>query len=652
MLENILSSGYTFQEDEYELKTKYVLLNGMLLLLSTALLVVGTFRMLTGYYTQGFIDYAVILVALIFILALRRSQKGQYKALSYLIAVTASGVVIFSYYANSGNININAWFTALVIPIFFMLGYRVAMAMSILFMIAIMLFSLDLKYTDTLNLLFGYVPLFLSIVFLNIYELRFQQFAKLLTDANCNLEKKVQEKTLERTLVLEKQKNELHHQANHDYLTGLPNRVQFQHKVQTVTTQSDLEHHSVAILFIDLDNFKDINDSYGHDVGDKVINITASRIKSAIREEDFLARFGGDEFVILIQNFKDKKELERIASQIITSISKHIVIERKTMFIACSIGISLYPDDTVSYQDFIKYADTAMYKAKERGRNCYQFYSTDMTELAFEKVLLETSMRFALEKEEFIVHYQPQVDSTTDTIIGLEALVRWKHDSMGLIPPNTFIPLAEESGLIIALDQWVMKRGMTQIKAWYDQGYRPGRLSLNLTAKQLQEGDFVETVQEMLDHTGCRPEWIEFEVTESNIMHNVAEAISTLDAIRDLGIHIAIDDFGTGYSSLSYLKRLPVNKLKIDRSFILDIPENREDAAITNAIIAIAKSLNLTVIAEGVETEAQKEYLLENGCHYVQGYLYYKPMNAENMEDILQKSIPILPHNLALKGSS
>ena len=637
MLENLLSSGFSFREDEYELKTKYVLLNGMLFILSIALLVVGSFRMMTHYHIQGLIDYGVIALAILFILALRKSKKGNYKLLAYIIAYAASGIVIFSYYANNGNLNINAWFAALAIPIFFMLGYRVAIAMAILFMIGITLFSLNIGHADTLNLLFGYVPLFLSIIFLNIYELRFQQFAKLLTDTNNNLEKKVKEKTLERTQVLEEQKNELHHQAHHDYLTGLPNRVQFQERVQEMTSKSDHNHYSTAILFIDLDNFKNINDSFGHDIGDKVINITAKRIQGCIRTDDFLARFGGDEFVVLIDHYDDKDDLEAIASHIINCISDPIEIERRNMFVSCSIGISIYPNDTVSFQDFIKYADTAMYKAKERGRNNYQFYSTDMTELAFEKILMETSMRFALEKEEFVVHYQPQVDAITDTIIGVEALVRWNHETMGLVSPSTFIPLAEESGLIIALDQWVMKTGMAQIKAWYDKGYAPGRLSLNLSTKQLQQNDFLNTIKNMLEETGCRAEWIELEVTESNIMHNILEAIKTLNQLRDLGIHIAIDDFGTGYSSLSYLKRLPVNKLKIDRSFIIDIPENKEDAAITNAIIAIADSLNLTVIAEGVETKRQKKYLLDNGCNYIQGYLYYRPMAANDMERVLQK---------------
>ncbi len=640
MLENLLSSGFSFREDEYELKTKYILFNSMLAILGITLGLMGTLRMLTHYYTQGLIDYGATLLGILFILFLRKSGKGHYVSLAYAMAISSVGIIVYSYYISNGILNINAWFTALVIPIFLILGYRVAMYMAVSFMAIIALFNISLIETDTLNTLYGYVPLFLSVLFLHIYEIRFLQFAKLLTDANTNLEKKVKEKTLERTEVLEKQKNALRYQAHHDYLTGLPNRVWFQKKVKEITAKSNIAHNSTAILFIDLDNFKNINDSFGHDIGDKVINITASRIKGCIRGDDFLARFGGDEFVILIDKFEGKDDIESAASHIISCISAPIEIERKSMFVSCSIGISLYPDDTISHQDFIKYADTAMYKAKERGRNNYQFYSTDMTELAFEKILMETSMRFALEKEEFIVHYQPQIDCTNEQIIGIEALVRWNHESMGLISPQTFIPLAEESGLIIALDQWVMKTGMTQLRTWYDKGYNPGRLSLNLSAKQLQEKTFVSTIKSMLEETGCEAGWIELEVTESNIMHNIQEAINTLNAIRDLGIHIAIDDFGTGYSSLSYLKKLPVNKLKIDRSFIVDIPENKEDAAITNAIIAIADSLNLTVIAEGVETKRQKNYLLENGCNYIQGYFYYRPMPADKMERILQEIQP------------
>ena len=637
MLKNILSSGHIFTEEEYELKTKYILLNSMLIILSTSLAVVGSFRFLTSYCEQGMIDYSGTILSIVMLVILRWFKKGDYKISAYIIAFMSASLIVVSYYASNGIININTWFIALTIPIFFILGYRVAMVMALLFMILIVVLDMNYIHTDTLNKVYGYVPLFLSVIFLHIYEYRFYQFTKILTNTNNNLEQKVKEKTLERTQVLEEQKNKLDHQAHHDYLTALPNRVKFQKEIQNMIDNRKDSNNNLAIFFIDLDHFKNINDSFGHDIGDQVIKITAKRIRKCIRKDDCLARFGGDEFVVLIDNYEDKNDLEAIAENIISCISKPVLIDNMTMFVSCSIGISLHREEIDSYHDFIKYADTAMYKAKEKGRNNYQFYTSEMTEVAFDRVLMETSMRFALEKEEFIVHYQPQVDGRLNKIIGMEALVRWNHEKMGLISPATFIPLAEETGLIIALDQWVMKTGMVQMREWYEAGLNPGRLSLNLSMKQLQQEDFIEIVKNILNETGCKAEWIEFEITESHIMHNVMEAIETLNNIKALGISIAIDDFGTGYSSLSYLKKLPVDKLKIDRSFIMDIPDNREDAAITNAIIAIAESLNLRVIAEGVETRKQKEYLLECGCHFIQGYLYYRPMPAEKMAKVLQQ---------------
>jgi len=638
MLKNIINSGFSFNENEYDIKTKYILLNSMMFLLSISLAIVGSFRLLTSYYTQGLIDFFATTVGLLLIFLLRKFRKGNYKFIAYVMAFISAALIIVSYYTSNGIININTWFIALIIPIFFILGYRIAMIMALLFMIIIAMLNLNYVRTDTLNTMYGYVPLFLSVIFLHIYEYRFYEFTKVLTDTNNNLEQKVKEKTLERTQVLEEQKNKLDHQAHHDYLTALPNRVKFQKEIQHMIDNRKDSNNNLAILFIDLDHFKNINDSFGHDIGDQVIKITADRIRQCIRKDDCLARFGGDEFVVLIDNYEDKNDLEAVAGNIISCISKPVLIENMTMFVSCSIGISMHQDEIDSYHDFIKYADTAMYKAKEKGRNNYQFYTSDMTEVAFERVLMETSMRFALEKEEFVVHYQPQVDGRLNKIIGMEALVRWNHEKMGLVSPGAFIPLAEETGLIVALDQWVMKTGMTQMREWYEAGLNPGRLSLNLSVKQLQQEDFIEIVKNILNETGCKAEWIEFEITESHIMHNVKEAIETLNSIKALGISIAIDDFGTGYSSLSYLKKLPVDKLKIDRSFITDIPDNKEDAAITNAIIAIAESLNLRVIAEGVETRKQKEYLLECGCHFIQGYLYHKPMPAEKMKKILQKN--------------
>ncbi len=635
-LDNFLSSGYTFEDSQYELKTRYVLFNGMLGAIVVVLLLLGTFRLLTGFPLQGWIDFTVSGIALLMIVWLRLTGKGRYILPAYVVLSLFGFLIMYSYYIEGGEFKVNAWFTALVIPIFFVLGFRVAMMAALFFMGGIAWFDVHFGFKHTLITLYSYVPIFMSVFFLRLYEDRLQHFARLLYKANSELEHKVQQKTLERTQTLQEQKERLSYQAHHDHLTGLPNRVKLKKDLHAAVERSEHSHNRLAALFIDLDHFKNINDSFGHNVGDQVIMIAASRIQKCVRKEDMLARFGGDEFVVLIENFDSEENIEAMARHIIECLSDPIIIDQKTMFVSCSIGISIYRKDTLIPQDLVKYADTAMYRAKERGRNIYQFYSSDMTDIAFERVQMETGIRCGLRNEEFIVHYQPQVDARTGRIVGMEALVRWEHKELGLISPAKFIPLAEESGLIVALDQKVMRIGMEQTKAWHDAGYDFGRLSLNLSVKQLQERDFVDVVRQMLVQTACRPEWLEFEITESHIMHNEYGAVDTLIAIRNLGISIAIDDFGTGYSSLSYLKTLPVDKLKIDRSFILDIPDNQEDAAIVKAVIAIAESLGLTVIAEGVETEQQRDALFAYGCHLIQGYLYHQPLTAEETNALLQ----------------
>jgi len=281
-----------------------------------------------------------------------------------------------------------------------------------------------------------------------------------------------------------------------------------------------------------------------------------------------------------------------------------------------------------------------MYKAKAEGRNNFQFYSSEMTELAFERVVMETSLRAALEHKDFVVYYQPQVDAKKNILIGMEALVRWKHQTIGMVSPAKFIPLAESTGLIVELDRFVMRSAMTQITKWYDDGLNPGVLALNLAVKQLGQKDFFTMLNTMMEETGCRAEWLEFEVTEGQIMTNPEEAIKILNQISDMGIELAVDDFGTGYSSLSYLKKLPIDKLKIDQSFIRDLPDDEEDVGIAKAVIALSNSLNLRVIAEGVETVEQKEFLIENGCKNIQGYFYAKPMPSDEMEDFLLKGLP------------
>ena len=437
------------------------------------------------------------------------------------------------------------------------------------------------------------------------------------------------------TSELHKQKDILKHQAHHDMLTGLPNRILFNDRLKQTIKKAKRDKEDVALLFIDLDRFKHINDSLGHLIGDKVLQVISDRLKNIIRDEDTVARLGGDEFTVILQGLKKETDASLLAQKIIRSMARPMSVDNHTLYITSSIGISIYPEDAKEVNNLIKYADTAMYKAKEEGRNNFQYYSSDMTDLAFERVVMETSLRVALENNQFVVYFQPQVDAKNNKIIGMEALVRWQHPTMGLLFPDKFIPLAEDTGLIIQLDRWVMKQAMKQIVKWNKQGINTGVLALNLAMRQLQEEDFIHVFRKMISVTGCKPEWLELEVTEGEIMKNPENAIEVLSSISDMGVELAIDDFGTGYSSLSYLKRLPVSKLKIDQSFTRGLPDDKDDAAIVKTIISLAKNLSLKLIAEGVETEEQKEFMLENGCSEIQGYLYSKPMSSEETKKFI-----------------
>lgn len=390
------------------------------------------------------------------------------------------------------------------------------------------------------------------------------------------------------------------------------------------------------MLFLDLDHFKEINDSLGHEVGDEILKTVSRRLKDNIRKEDTVARLGGDEFTMILEELSHSQDASLVANKILESLSKAIQIEENELYISSSIGISIYPNDGLDPQSLLKFADSAMYKAKDEGRNNYQYYSSEMTELAFERIVMETAMRNGIKNEEFVVYYQPQVNGETNQLIGMEALVRWKHPTMGIVSPAKFIPLAESTGLIVELDRYVMKTAMNQVSQWYKDGLNPGVLAMNLAVKQLKQNDFIDIFQSLMKETTCKSEWLELEVTESQIMSHPEEAIEILRRISNLGIELAVDDFGTGYSSLAYLKRLPINKLKIDQVFVRGLPNDEEDVGISRAVIALAKSLHLRVIAEGVETKEQKDFLVENGCENIQGYFYSKPVPANEIEKILR----------------
>ena len=435
---------------------------------------------------------------------------------------------------------------------------------------------------------------------------------------------------------LQKQTELLNHQAYHDHLTNLPNRMLFDDRLIQSIANAKRHNESFALLFIDLDNFKEINDTLGHHIGDKVLQLISKKLSTCVRIEDSLSRLGGDEFTIILQNIKMPAAAAEVAQKLIDIINKKLTVNNHEIYLSASIGISIYPKDSSDKNDMIKFADSAMYKAKENGKNNYQFYSAAMTTMAFEKVTLQNSMRTAIIKQEFIVYYQPQINAKKGVITGMEALVRWQHPSLGLISPIKFIPLAEESGFIVHLDNYVMKQAMIDFTSWYEMGLEPGILSLNLSIKQLANNDFIHYLTTTSKETGFNLNWLEFEITETQMMQDPLASIEKLKIISDMGIEIAIDDFGTGYSSLAYLKRLPVDKLKLDKSFVDGLPEDEEDCAISKAVIALAKSLNLKIIAEGVESIEQQEFLLQNECEHIQGYYYSKPLPKMEIEQFLQ----------------
>jgi len=441
---------------------------------------------------------------------------------------------------------------------------------------------------------------------------------------------------------LKKQKDIFYYQAHYDTLTQLPNRLLFHKKLSKAIKNSQSYNKKVALLFIDLDYFKEINDSLGHKVGDAVLKEVTKRLKQILDTKKTLFRLGGDEFTIIVDEFKEKKYLSTLSNKILHILSLPINIDNNILYLSCSIGISLSPKDSLSSQNLIKYADTAMYQAKSRGRNNFKFYNANMTEVAYQKIVMEAGIRQGIKNEEFVPYYQPQFNGKSETMIGIEVLVRWHHPKMGLLSPDIFIPIAQSTGLIVNLDKFVMRSAITQVVQWHKIGLNPPRVALNLEIKYLEQNDFIETFMQIIEETECKIEWVELEITEGSIMTNPQKSIQTLQKLNTLGIKLAIDDFGVGHSSLSYIKKLPIYKLKIDQSFIKDLPNNEEDRAITTAIITIAKSLNLTVLAEGVHNQEQKDFLIKNGCENIQGYLYSKALPAQKLQKMLEESQQIL----------
>jgi diguanylate cyclase (GGDEF)-like protein len=460
---------------------------------------------------------------------------------------------------------------------------------------------------------------------------RFNEMLARIQERDVHLENLVRERTRELT----EANAQLTHQAYFDGLTGLPNRHLFQDRVQQALSHAERHRKKLAVCFMDLDEFKHINDVFGHETGDKVLRQVADRISSCLRETDSVARIGGDEFMFLFTELEAAEAAGRVAEKVLATLQPPLHVDGQVFSVRASFGISIYPDDGRDPATLKKNADMAMYHAKSMGRDRYSFFTQKLDEQLARRLEIENDLLLALAEGQLAVHYQPQFDPVAARLVGFEALIRWKHPDKGMIPPSLFIPIAEQSGLISRVDEWVLRDVCRQLIDWRTAGYRPPPISVNLSMKLFHQADLPERIGRTVAANQVDPAWIHFEVTESAVMENVEQTIEHLSRIRDQGFSLSIDDFGTGYSSLNYLKRFPVDKLKIDQGFVRDLASDKNDAVIVLAIINLAHSLGLAVVAEGVETEHQLRFLTEHGCDYIQGNLVGMPAAAETWNNLL-----------------
>lgn len=483
-----------------------------------------------------------------------------------------------------------------------------------------------------------------------------QQREEELSYHKAQLEERVAQRTSEletanQELEVSKEKAEsvarrMEYHAHHDSLTGLPNRALLNDRINTELAHARRQQSMTALLFLDLDRFKIINDSLGHAIGDQLLQVVARRLKNCVREDDTVARLGGDEFMVLLPHISGSSDAGRIAKKIIEALLEPVSCNGHELHITTSVGISIYPFDGTDAETLVKNADISMYRAKELGRNKAIYYTAEMNTGSQKKLALETNLRKALANNELKLFYQPKIDISSNTIVGVEALLRWEHPTMGYISPQDFIPVAEDSGLIVPIGEWTLQTAFGKLREWHEAGHDRLTMAVNLSSAQLSRPGLDEVVSRAIRDAGIDPRLTELEVTENTAMQNIDTSIEALQSLKEMGVTIAMDDFGTGYSSLSYLRKLPIDIVKIDQSFVHDIPESKEDVLIAQAIIAMAQSLNLSLVVEGVENVKQLNFFRQQGCNIVQGYLFSEPAGPEHILKLLQEQEKLSTFNL------
>lgn len=605
-----ISPSLREQLDSFE-QTRLRLLIFLVLLFGTAFLVFALMRLAEGNYIGALADVIGMLLMLVIVLVIR-SNASSYDVISRFSILIVIGVVSVNFFVEHDFARAVAWSMAFSIFAFYLRSRHEGIVWAGVLLVESVVAYLMFDYIETKEYT-AFLFSFVTVVLIMYYYEHLKS-------------------ELEKQLIISVEQEKRQFIAEHDHLTQLPNRLLFMDRLEHALAAERLQQKKVAVFFIDIDRFSDINDSLGHETGDRLLVAISRRFLEVIKDPDTLARFGGDDFTVLLESVENVEVVMGMAERLLQSLEHSFHVDGHELYVSASLGISIFPDDASSAQTMIRNADVAMFKAKDEGKNRFEFYEESLTAIAYKRILLETQLRHALERREFEVYYQPKVEVASGTVCGLEALVRWNHPEEGVVTPGNFIGLAEETMMIITLGEQVLEMVCDQIASWRERGLTPPQVSVNLSMKQLQRGDFLTTLQKVLERTAVPGSLLEFEITESEIMHDPEHSIEIFKRLQKMGAKLAVDDFGTGYSSLAYLKRLPVNTLKIDRSFIIDLPDSQEDAYITKAVLALGHSMGLEIVAEGVENEAQKAFLEENGCRIIQGHFYGRALPASQVE--------------------
>jgi len=648
--QSVLLSGHDFTPEEGNLKFKFFMMNSLILLTAVMVAVLTLVAPTSVSPTMFYLNVAYIALAMLAFWLLRRGKHYQ-KPVS--IAVVTAGllaVYVNMWFYPEEPLRI-MWLLMIVAFAFYIEGRKagyIMAAISAAMVLSLYLFSypsLDLYAVMLILALTG-----LLIFLIEMYERRVLQAHRELQITNRQLESQVQHEIRRHMALytqtnrelkeladaLAEQKNDYKKLAHYDPLTGLPNRTLFFQCFSQMITRAEREGQPLALLFMDMDNFKQINDSLGHAAGDEVLQHIGRRLQESVENGNRIARFGGDEFIVLFENFTDRKSLEEMIRGLAGQLNRPVVIQGREIYISLSMGVALYPEDGTQLHELLKYADAAMYSAKEAGPERIRFYSRELTRQSMERLTLETRLLQGIDREQFELYYQPQISLESGEIVSVEALVRWHNPQGELMEPDAFIPAAEEGILIHRLGRVVLEHAAVQMARWQQQGIAPSRMAVNVSVLQLQDPTLIPAVVSALERCTL-PGWLELEITESFTYHEPDEAIDILKKIRKLGVRLAVDDFGTGYSALTHLKELPLDRLKIDRAFVRDILTDPKNRALVRAIIAMAEGLELGVVAEGIEEIDQLKLLADMGCEEGQGYLIGRPMTAEAIEPLLRQ---------------